>query len=162
MSYRFDNRTEDEFKRDIEECSKFETILMTMYVSWLNSRPLDRKYTFRHTGVDNEGKYIANDKEISAKADFLLVCDDGTEHRIEIKHCKPERNRFHLKVPHVERCVTDDVCIVNFMATDTPERRFCILTPQLLSKSLVENIRVMMWSKDCIRYNNSDYTWISV
>lgn len=159
MSYRFDHRSEDEFIKDIKECSEFETRLMQLYVSWLNKKST-KKYSFTHTGVDNTGEFIKNDKEVHSGADFLLDCGDGVSHKIEIKHCKPERSRFHLKLSHINKCIDDDICIVNWMGTDTPEIRFCILTPNDLRKLLGICKQVTMWSKECLRINNKDVEWM--
>lgn len=160
MNYRFDNRSKDQFIKDIKECSIFEKELMQLYVDWLNkSKPI---YTYSDHGVDNTGEFIEKDGDVNSKADYVLHTEGKRDRRIEVKHCKPERNVFHLKTSHVKRCIKDDVCIINWMNTDGPNRRFCILTPKVLAEKLESGPHVKMWSKPVIRFFNKDYTWINI
>lgn len=160
MNYRFDKRSEDEFKKHIKECSLFEHDLMKLYVDWLNTKK--NIYTFSDHGIDNSGEFISDSKNVTSKADFTLHTKDKKDRRIEIKHCKPERSVFHLKTSHVRRCIKDNVCIVNWMNTDGPNRRFCILTPKILSEKLEKGPHVKMWMKDVIRFYNNEYEWFKI
>lgn len=160
MSYRFDKRSKKDFIKHIKECSIFEKELMQLYVDWLNLK--SKIYSYSDSGIDNSGEFIEDDKKVTSKADFLLHKQGGRDRKIEIKHCKPERSVFHLKTSHVKRCIKEDVCIINWMNTDGPDRRFCILTPKVLAEKLKNGPHVKMWSKDVIRFFNKEYTWICI
>lgn len=162
MSYRFDKRTEEEFKNDIENCTKLETVLMGRYVDYLNSRT-DKTvdYTFIHNGVDNTGEFIKDDKEVHCGADFILRAPGKLDKPIEIKHCKPKRSAFHLKINHIQQCVKNNVCIINWMGVETDNPQFCILLPSDLEQSLLTGKQVLFWQKKCIKFNCKDHTWYS-
>lgn len=156
--YRFDSRSEEEFKKHIKECSIFERDLMRRYVKYLNSKSTD-VYEFEDNGIDNSGEFIGEDKDVDAKPDFVLLKNKSIRRKIEIKHCKPERTCFHIKLNHINRCIEEDVCIINWMGTDTNNARFCILTPDILRKSLETGYRCSMWSKPVIRFYCKDFVW---
>lgn len=158
--YRFDNRTEDEFKADIKHCSKVERQLMQRYVDWLNARN-DGVYTFEDHGIDNTGEYIKNTKKVSCQADFILYKDGGRPRKIEIKHCNPYRDVFHLKFNHVAHCLVTDTCIVNWMGVATDHPQFCIITPSQLEASIKKKYTVIFWSKECYRFNNEEFEWVT-
>jgi hypothetical protein len=155
--YRFDNRSPEEFKKHIKECTKLERELMEKYVKWLNSSNKGN-YTFIDNGVDNTGEFIVNDKHLSSKADFILYKNNGRPRKIEIKHCKPECTRFHIKLSHIYRCIKEDVCIVNWMGVGGKNPRFCVLTPKILEESLKRDT-VQMWQKETIRFYCSEFDW---
>ena len=162
MSYRFDSRSEQQFKEDIRVSSVKETVLMQLYVRWLNQKYPDRKYTYAHNGINNNGDYIPNNSDIDSSADFLLVSPKNSPRKIEIKHCNPERPRFHIKINHINRCIKEDVCIVNWMGVDTDNPKFCILTPAILKEALETGYRTKMWQKPVIRFFCKDYEWHSL
>jgi hypothetical protein len=159
MSYRFDNRTKEEFQQDIERSTKIERELMTIYVKWLNESG-KAKYTFKDLGIDNSGKFIEDDKAVTCESDFILYKNGTRPRRIEIKHCVPQRSCFHLKENHLRYCVEKDVCIVNFMGIGTATPSFCVLTPAQLEKELKDGEKKKFWSKPCRRLYNSKYKWI--
>jgi hypothetical protein len=162
MSYRFDTRSEEQFKKDIKESTQIERKLMEVYVAWLNSggghRPAG-SYSFQDNGVDNSGEYIKDDKKVHTGADFILKTQGGRNKKVEIKFCRPEVSRFHLKVSQIKKYIENDVCIVNFMGIDSNQPRFCILTPAVMTKALRDNVPVKMWNKECIRFKNADMDW---
>jgi hypothetical protein len=132
---------------------------MLRYVNWLNIKNPDDVYSFEDNGIDNTGEFIANDKHLSSKPDFLLFKNGKRPRKIEVKHCKPECTRFHIKLSHVYRCIEEDVCIVNWMGVGGKNPRFCILTPKILSESLKRPV-VRMWQKDAIRFNCDEFDWV--
>lgn len=163
MNYRFDKRTQEEFIQDIEKSSKVEHQLMEKYVNWLNIK-YPGEYSFIDNGIDNTGKFILNSKDVTLEADFILKHKNQNkpDRKIEIKHCNPDRSSFHLKIPHIEHCVNDDVCIVNWMGVETENPRFCILTPKDLKLLLINGERKQFWHKPCIRCKCNDFEWYSL
>lgn len=157
--YRFDVRSEDEFKKHIKACTLLEKELMQKYVNWLNKTNPDHVYSFKDNGIDNTGEFIKSDKKLSAEADFLLYKNNKRPRKIEVKHCKPECTRFHIKLSHIYKCIADDICIVNWMGVGGKTPRFCILTPKILEESLKRPV-VMMWQKETIRFYCTEFDWI--
>lgn len=161
MNYRFDKRSPEEFAKAIKDCTLIERKLMEVYVNWLNSTK-GEAYTFSDHGVDNSGEFIKDDNKVNTKADFLLHTKGKRDKKIEIKFCRPQLTRFHLKVKQVEKYIKEDVCIVNFMGIESEEPRFCILTPKVLEEALKNNKRVNMWGKLTIRFNCVDCKWNNI
>lgn len=156
MSSRQDNRTTDQFKQDIKNCTMLERKLMQAYVDWLNTKvPGEDKYTFTDNGVDNTGEYIADPKKVTLDADFLLRRSGRPAYKIDIKFCRTENRYFHLKIGQLENYIQNNVAIVNFMDVDGPNPRFCILKPTDLAEWLEHGPKVKFWSKPCIRFKVS-------
>lgn len=161
MNFRRGNRTKEEFAAHIEKCSITENMLMEIYVDWLNKQSSKDKYTYSHNGIANDGSFIENDKHITADADFVLYKNGGRPRKIEIKHCGPERSKFHIKVRHMKRCIKEDYAIINWMGTDSDNPRFCILTPKILEEKLANGKEVNFWQQPCHRWNNSEVKWVA-
>lgn len=159
--YRFDNRTEDEFKADIKHCSKVEQDLMARYVNYLNSLG-EGVYTYENNGIDNTGEFIPNDRKVSSEPDFLLKRDGGKPHKVEIKHCNPDRPVFHLKYNHVVSCLMKKATIVNWMGLETDHPKFCVITPEQLEESIKTKKTVVFWAKECYRFNCEEFEWITL
>jgi hypothetical protein len=157
--YRLDSRSLSQFKRHIRECSILEHKLMVDYVKWLNGKNKGL-YTFRDNGVDNSGNFIENESQVSSEADFLLLKNDKNPKKIEIKHCKPLRDCFHLKINHIDKCIKDDICIINWMGLDLSNPSFCILTPKILQEYKDKSPISIFWSKKCIKFLCTDFNWI--
>lgn len=160
MSYRFDTRTKEQFIEEIATRTAMEQVLMQRYVAWLNTQNKGL-YTFVDNGIDNTGAFIEDDKKVKAVPDFVLYKNGTDPKRIEIKHCLPERAVFHLKTGHVNKCIKDDVCIVNWMGVDAENPRFCILTPEQLKLALTQCKHVKFWSKPCLQFKCNQQSWIT-
>ncbi len=158
MNYRKDKRTTKEFAKDIKASHKVEQSLMQTYVDYLNSLP-GIKCSFFDTGCDNSGKYIPLDKNVNLNPDFTLDMN-GNKFKVEIKHCFPDKDRFHLKVKHVQNCVKKNITIVNFMNVEG-NARFCVLSPKILQYYLKFGEKSYFWQKECIRLNCNDFNWIN-
>lgn len=161
--YRLDSRTKEQFAEDIKAATLQERELMRYYVSWLNKTKGKGEiiYSFTDHGVDNSGEYLEPGTAHTA-ADFILHKKGGKDKKIEIKFCRPERPEFNFKVAQLEKYVRNDVCIINFMGVETPNRRFCIFTPATLKEALASGERKRFWHKDCIRFKTSGQKWFMV
>lgn len=161
---RQDNRSIAQFRKDIKECTSIELSLMREYVKFLNESKDrgDRPYFFEDHGVDNTGAFIANERMVNCKADFLLKRSGQNDRKIEIKFCRDEKSVFHLKIHQIKKYIQDDVCIVNWMGIDTQNRKFCILTPAILKESLDSGKKINFWQKPCIQYKCEDYKWYKI
>lgn len=161
---RFDFRTKEKFKKDIKECTKIESVLMKLYVDWLNSiRDQDTaEYTYEDHGIDNSGEYL---DKVDARADFLLKRPGTRNKKIDIKFARKDVKVFHLKVNQIIQYIQDDVCVVNFIGAETDSPRFCIIPPSELSEWLRcgERVKYKAWGgKLCIRFPVDDMEWHSV
>lgn len=158
--YRRDSRSVDQFKKDIKECSHLERELMILYVTFLNEKAGEALYSFEDHGVDNSGEFIEDNSKITCKADFVLKTKGKRDKKIDIKFCRESHSRFHLKVNQLKKYLAEDVCIVNWMGIDTPDRAFCIITPKQIEQLLATEKPVRMWYKECLRLNCKDFKWI--
>jgi hypothetical protein len=162
--YRFDHRTKEEFAADIAKFTAIEKELMIDYVNWLNSKLKDKtqKYIYYDNGIDNSGKYLESD-EVDSRPDFILLTPSGKSRLIEIKFSRNEHDKFHIKLTHVKRCIAEDICLVMWMATETPNKRFCILTPEklrTLAQDLDRIVKFKPWGyKECLRITDKDVDW---
>lgn len=160
--FRFDNRSKAQFSKDIKECTSIERGLMQDYIKYLNNRPnAKHEYTFIDYGVDNSGNFLESSK-VNTKADFLLKHPNQKDRHIEIKFCRKDNSAFHLKIHQIQQYIKKDVAIVNWMGIDTPNKRFCILTPVIMQELLKSGKRVFFkpWMKECIKIENKDMVWI--
>lgn len=150
MNFRYDKRSETQFAKDIKEATRIERKLMESYIDWLN-RKKDASYAFIDNGIDNSGAFIASSKKVTCDADFLLTHAGKRDKKIDIKFCREEKDKFHLKQYQVNRYVENDVCVVNFMGIETKNSRFCILPPKELMFWLENAEKVLMWNKLSLR-----------
>ena len=167
MTYRFDKRSPQKFKSDIKTCTLIERKLMQVYVDWLNAGGGEHagKYTFHDNGVDNSGEFIADNSKIHCGADFILKTAGGKDKKIEIKFCRKDLPEFHLKSKQIDRYIENDVCIINFMSVEANNPRFCIITPQTLTKWRAEKPSFkcyQMGGKISINIQNSEVKYNNV
>ncbi len=162
MNYRKDNRTKNQFANDIIECTKIERELMCLYVDDLNKRKGGLVYTFIDNGIDNSGKLIEKDREVTTKADFLLKKAKGKDRAIEIKFCRKDFKIFHLKTSQLKSYIKQDCCVVMFMGIDTENIRYTILTPLDMQAVLDGYPDVFFWGKKQKRLPIKDFNWFYV
>ncbi len=163
MNYRKDKRTVEQFAQDIKDCSYIEKDLMILYVSWLNRNPARvADYWFEDFGCDNSGELIKEEGKVSTKADFLLHKPGFADRRIEIKFSRKDNETFHFKLNQLRSYVKNDVCIVNWMGIDTPNKRFCIYTPAQIKQLIASGDQVIFWDKPCIRIQSEGCKWQTV
>lgn len=157
MKYRKDKRTREQFKRDIEESTKIERVLMELYTADL-SRRRGIKYTFEDNGCDNSGKLLA-DKHVTTDPDFLLITPAGKRHKIEIKFSRPDKEDFHLKDDQLRAMQKHACALVVFMGTETPNRRYCVIKPDQFPIILEKCPKKVLWSKDARQLMTKDFEW---
>lgn len=166
MNYRKDNRSEKQFAKDIKDCTLTETLLMTLYVEYLNARKRGKhSYSFKDNGVDNDGNLIKDESKVTTAADFLLIHPNQTDRKIEIKFSRKNNYSFHFKYDQMIKYIEKDVCIVNFMGTDTEDIKFCIFTPAELQNAL-DNGKVVFFkawgNKKCIKFISKEQDWKTI
>lgn len=127
-SFRFDNRTKDEFIRDIKSGHKAELEIAVRYCCLLKQKAY-KWPKLKGVGVDFTGKFIESTKDVTSYPDFIV--DDKV---IEITRADTLcREFFHEKVGKVNKCVQNghSLMFVNgFKAKETPS--FILLGPDKL------------------------------
>ena len=143
-NYRFDNRSEDEFKADIKNHTTEERRLFFMWLD-LIEKETGKRPGFQDTGCGNDGEFLENSK-VNTDPDFTV---DGYG-EIEVKFAKPLiKTYFHLKTNQVkhycERGAT--ILMVNGAGEEIP--MFTMLKPGALQDI----------TKDCKRINFKGFGW---
>lgn len=92
--YRFDNRTEKEFKKDIKDGNRIERMLLER---WL---PTVGNPSYRDTGCGNDGEFLEIE-DVNTDPDFYV---EGIGH-VEVKFCRPVPRNFHLKVSQIRQYI---------------------------------------------------------
>ena len=160
-----DNRTDEEFAKDIKSCTSIEQKLIQIYVKYLNDTSDTKTYEYINNGVDNTGKFIQDDKKIVADADFIIKHPDFEDKPVEIKFSRKLCSDFHLKLGQVNKYIETNTTVVMFMGIDKKNTKFCILAPSDLQHAIKHNkhIHFKAWGgKLCIKFNTSECEWIYV
>lgn len=120
FNYRFDSRSEEEFKRDIRSRTLRERQLFFQWVA-LKEKELGLPIKWEDKGCDNSGKFLEN-RDVSTEPDFWVEGYD----LLEVKYSDPliaTTSNFHLKVSHVNKYIklSANVLMINGAATDNPQ-----------------------------------------
>lgn len=161
MKYRRDSRSEEQFAKDIEECSLLEQRLIKSYINDLSLRK-GKTYSYKNNGVDNTGKLIEDDKKVTTAADFIIITPEGNEYAAEIKFSKPERSYWHLKISQLVSYEKQNCCVIMFMGIETNNCRYTIILPQDIPNILQTAYKTNLWYKPVVRLFNKDFTWYPV
>jgi len=167
MQYRKDNRTTEQFAADIKECTSIESFLMKLYVKWLNENKVRNNIPYTHidNGINNTGDLIREDNDVDTRADFVLKREGRPDRLIDIKFCRKDYNRFHLKINQIKSYIKNDVCIINFMGIMSPNRRFCIIPPMALQEHLNKKEIILFepWGyKEVLRFLENEFEWYKI
>lgn len=116
-TYRYDNRDENQFKKDIKENHTTELdIAVRLCIYQYN---LSGKYpTLTPTGIDFKGDLIKDSNKVGGKPDFKIG-----KTFVEITHADTLCKRyFHMKIPKVDRCSKGEykIIFVNAYKSDKP------------------------------------------
>lgn len=123
MSYRRDNRSLKQFRKDIKNGTETEKEILER---WLTAQDVTHD-AYSDTGCCNKGEYL-QDHQVNMDADFHV---EGIG-RLEIKFSRPMVDRLHLKCSQVKSYLKQDAAIllVNGWETDSPV--YTIIRPQVL------------------------------
>lgn len=92
--YRFDDRTEDQFKQEIKAGNFIERSLFKRWLATIGNPP------YRETGCGMDGEFLTIDR-VSTEPDFFV---EGIG-AIEVKFCRPTPKEFHLKLSQVQQYI---------------------------------------------------------
>jgi len=157
MNYRFDSRSEEEFKKDIKDRTMEERSLFLLWLDLIERETGVRpKYT--DTGCGKKGDLL-EDKQVSTEPDFNV---EGYG-KVEVKFAKPNLLKvFHLKENQVRSYHKNNAIILMVNGADDPIPTFTILKPDAL-KRIMESCKVVPWKgfgwKPAYRINIKDFIW---
>jgi|SRR5689334_2315186 len=140
MNYRYDNRSEDQFKKDIKSRTKQERDL---FLAWLDliektsgTRP---KYT--DTGCGQTGELLT-DSQVSMDPDFSV---EGYG-KVEVKFSKPLLDKFfHLKASQVKSYLRDGATILMINGSDEKVPQYTMLKAAAL-QDIIDTCKVIPWT----------------
>ena len=143
-NYRFDNRSEEEFKEDIKNHTMSER---TLFFLWLDliEKDTGKRPKFTDTGCGNDGEFLENSK-VKTDPDFTV---EGYG-EIEVKFSKPLiKTYFHLKTNQIKNYCTRraTILMVNGAGEETP--MFTMLKPEALDAIV----------RDCKAINFKGFGW---
>lgn len=157
MSYRRDNRSVKQFKKDIAEGTATEAEIIRMYIEYF-----EEKYGLyvdvQNNGCDNSGKYLRED-QINAGADFKL-----NGRLVEVKFNNEKLDYFHFKQSQLESYLKQGAVVLWVNGWDTKRPRFTVLRKKHLLdiKRRGKLVTFDGWGgKKCYRLYTEDYNWYS-
>jgi hypothetical protein len=140
MNYRFDNRSKEQFKREIKESTLRERTLFLLWIS-LIEHETGKRPNFRDVGCGNDGEYL-EDSQVSTDPDFWV---DGYG-QIEVKFSKPLLTKtFHLKANQVKSYLKKNAAILMVNGADSDAPTFTILKPKAL-KNIMKSCEIIPWT----------------
>jgi hypothetical protein len=107
MSYRFDIRTKEEFKKDIKEhhISEAEIAVRLCVAKYFVTNKWPKLVP---NGTDSTGNFVENNKNVTHTPDFII---DGKY--IEITRSdRPCKRSFHQKIAKVNKCVKENYIMI--------------------------------------------------
>lgn len=135
-NYRFDKRTEAQFKKDIRDFTRKENELLELFI-----KSHDKKLKYRRIKEDGaDGEYLT-DEQVSIEPDFWVE-DYGL---VEVKFAKPMLKKcFHLKVGQMKKYESQNATIlmVNGVNTDSPQ--FTLIKPKKI-KWIIKTCEEVPW-----------------
>lgn len=157
MSYRRDNRSLKQFKKDIEHGTKTEAEIIQMYAEYF-----EEKYALfvdvKDNGCDNSGKYLKA-SEINTGADYLL-----NGRLVEVKFNNEKLDYFHFKKQQLESYLEQGAVVLWVNGWETKRPRFTVLRRKHLLQIQRRGKLVSFegWGgKKCYRLYAEDYNWYS-
>jgi hypothetical protein len=139
MNYRYDERSEKQFKQDIKSHTMEERALFLLWLDLLE-RETGERPNFEDTGCGKSGDFL-EDKDVNTDPDFKV---DGFG-EVEVKFARPMLERvFHLKSNQVKQYHKRGATIlmVNGAGEDVPT--FTMLKPDAL-EAIMEECPVVNW-----------------
>lgn len=140
MNYRYDNRSEDQFKRDIKSRTKEER---TLFMLWLDliEKSTGKRPGYSDTGCGQSGELL-KDSEVSLDPDFHV---EGYG-KVEVKFSKPLLKKFfHLKASQVRSYQKEGATILMINGSDMPIPDFTMLKPAALQE-IIDSCKVIPWT----------------
>ena len=140
MNYRYDNRSEDQFKKDIKSRTQEERALFILWLDLIERTSGVRpKYT--DTGCGQTGELLT-DKEVSMDPDFNV---EGYG-KVEVKFSKPLLDKFfHLKASQVKSYLRDGATVLMINGSNEDVPQYTMLKPPAL-QDIIDTCKVIPWT----------------
>ena len=157
MNYRYDGRSEDQFKCDIKSRTQEERRLFLLWLD-LIERNSGKRPQYTDTGCGQSGELLT-DKEVSMDPDFNV---EGYG-KIEVKFSKPLLDKFfHLKASQIKSYIRDEAIILMINGADEAIPQYTMLKTDAL-KDIAETCKVIPWtgfgSKMSYKIPVSKFVW---
>ena len=140
MNYRYDNRSEDQFKRDIKSRTQEER---TLFLLWLDliEKQTGQRPVYTDTGCGQSGELLT-DEQVSMSPDFHV---EGYG-KIEVKFAKPLLQKFfHLKASQVKSYHKEGAIILMINGSDERVPQYTMLKSSALA-DIMDTCKVIPWS----------------
>ena len=138
-SYRFDNRSPEEFARDIKSRTMEERAIFLLWLDFVE-HDTGHRPSYKDTGCGQTGD-VLEDHEVSSDPDFYV---DGYG-LVEVKFSKPMLKKFfHLKSSQVRQYCKKDTTILMVRGTDSQNPLFTMLKPNAL-KEITKDCKEINW-----------------
>lgn len=138
MGYRQDDRTPEQFAKDIKSRTMEERALFLMWLD-LTEKETGRRPVYKDNGCGKTGD-VLEDKDVSTAPDFEV---EGYG-MVEIKFSKPMLKKFfHLKVSQVKQYLKQDATVLMVQGADT-KPVFTMLKPEAL-KDIIKECKEVPW-----------------
>lgn len=144
LNYRRDNRSLQEFKKDIKDRTAKEQFLINLFLREIFHRDWKIK-TILNNGVNNQGEII---EKSNCDADFLILYNSGRKKLIDVKN-SPVDDKMTYKVYQLQQYVKQNASILLFYGTgqidNDPSKinykktRFGIISPKNIQAMLDNN-----------------------
>jgi hypothetical protein len=128
-NYRFDNRSPEEFEKQIKSRTLEER---TLFLRWINSEEKRLGLTLKWTesGCGNHGEFLKESK-VNTKADFHV---EGYG-PVETKFAKPLLDKnFHLKCAQVRSYLKQNAQILMVNGAETDQPQYTLINPDGLKR----------------------------
>ena len=138
--YRFDERTKEEFKRDVRKSTEKENELIELWLNKVEEVTGQRPKCERTSKKGAKGEFLES-KDVTVQADFSV---DGYG-LVEVKFSKPFiTTSFHLKVGQIKKYIEQEACVLMVNGVDTDKPKFAIIRPRTLKK-IVRECTIVIW-----------------
>lgn len=140
MNYRYDNRSEDQFKKDIKSRTQEER---SLFLAWLDliEKTTGKRPSFTDTGCGQTGELLT-DKEVSMNPDFYV---EGYG-KVEVKFSKPMLDKFfHLKASQVRSYCKSNAIILMINGASEPVPQYTMLKAVAL-QDIIDTCKVIPWT----------------
>lgn len=138
--YRFDNRTKEEFERDIKNGTAKETELLKLWLKKIY-KTTRIKLTYKYNGCGPDGEYLSS-KKVNTNADFIV----DSVGLIEVKFSKLLlTNFFHLKVQQINSYIKQNAYVLMINGAETKTPSYILLSPNRLA-NIVAKCKVVAWA----------------
>lgn len=157
MNYRFDNRSEEQFKHDIKARTMEERALFLMWLDLLEKETGTRP-NYTDNGCGKNGEFL-EDSKVNTDPDF----DVEGYGKVEVKFSKPMLDKkFHLKLAQVRQYKNKKASILMVNGADSDVPQFTIIKPDALER-ISKECQVVNWQgfgfKQAYRISVDRFIW---